>query len=284
MKISPSFILIIILILLAVPLIDSQLVGTQLIDLSEKARDFFVEATKGNIQGQQTGNQFGENLDVGVSEEDIQTQGGVLIFLQSAEKIEIISTDTVNDIFGGANAHTVEITGLDENFSVITETINLGPTVNTTTNEFIRVLNAEVIAVGTYSVTNLGTISMTAANSSTLQLEIAAIMGKSASTHFTVPAGQNLILTALAATMDTGKAVNVFLHIRNNADVTSGELGPEITIRTFRGLDTPVRGRSLGNLRFDEKTDIWFDSQITSGGAGASVEVNYDFVLYAIGT
>ena len=272
------------MILLAVPLIDSQLVGTQLIDLSEKARDFFVEATKGNIQGQQTGNQFGENLDVGVTEEDIQTQGGVLIFLQSAEKIEVISTDTVNDIFGGANAHTVEIMGLDENFSVITETINLGPTVNTTTNEFIRVLNAEIITVGTYTATNLGTISMTAANSSTLQLEIAAIMGKSASTHFTVPTGQNLILTSLSATMDTGKAVNVFFHIRDNADVTSGEFGAKRTIRTFRGLDTPVRGRTLGNLRFDEKTDLWFDAQITSGGAGAAVEVNYDFVLYAIGT
>lgn len=272
------------LILLALPFVFSQVIQTQVIDLSERARDFFVEATKGNIQGQATGNQFGENLDVGVTEEDIQTQGGVLIFLQSAEKIEIISTDTVNDIFGGANAHTVEIMGLDENFSVITETINLGSTVNTTTNEFIRVLNAEVTAVGTYTATNLGTISMIAANSSTLQLEIATIMGKSASTHFTVPAGQNLILTSLSATMDTGKAVNVFFHARNNADVTSGELSAERTIRTFRGLDTPVRGRTLGNLRFDEKTDLWFDAQITSGGAGAAVEVNYDFVLYAIGT
>jgi len=265
--------------------VTSQVIGdTQVIDLAEKARDFFIEATKGNIVGQQTGNQFGENLLVGTTLEDVQSQGGVLVFLESAETMDVISTDTVNDILGAANANSVLIKGLDENFTEKQEVINLSSIVVTTVNEYIRIQTTEVQSVGTYGAVNLGTISITSNVSATLQSEIPALESKSSSTHYTVPTGQKLILTSFSATMDTGKAVDILLHSRPNADVTSGEMSPEIIFRTFRGLATPIGRRSLGNLNFDEKTDIWFSSATTSGGQTASVEVNYDFLQYGIGS
>ena len=84
--------------------------------------------------------------------------------------------------------------------------------------------------------------------------------------------------------MDTGKAIDILLHSRADADIVAGEMSPETIFRTFRGLATPVGRRSFGNLRFDEKTDLWFSAAVTSGGAGANIEVNYDFIQYAIGT
>lgn len=264
--------------------VSAQVIDTQVIDLAEKARDFFIEATKGNIIGQETGNQFGENLAVGITQEDIQSQGGILIFLESAEQIEVVSTDTVNDILGGANANSVLIKGLDENFTEIQEVINLSSVVVTTVNEYIRLQVGEVESVGTYGATNLGTISFTAANSSTLQLEIPIDVGRSVTTHYTVPVGKRLIVSSFSATMDTGKAVDIVFHMRLKADITTGEMGPEIDIRTFRGLATPLGRRSFGNLLFEEKTDMWFTAATTSGGQTSKVEVNYDFIQYAIGT
>ncbi len=265
--------------------ITAQVIGdTQVIDLAEKARDFFIEATKGNIIGQQTGNQFGENLVVGVVFEDIQSQGGILVFLEAAETMDIVSTDTVNDISGGANAHSVLIKGLDENFTEIEEVVLLAAVANTTVNEYIRIQSSEVLNVGTYGASNAGIISVTASVSATSQSEIPLGESKSSSTHYTVPLGQKLILSAFSATMDTGKAVDLLLHSRPDADVVAGEMSPEIIFRTFRGLATLIGRRSLGNLNFDEKTDIWFSAATTSGGQSASVEVNYDFIQYAIGS
>lgn len=286
MKVSDfllSFIFIVVAGFIAAPLVFAQ-TNSPTIDLTPDETDFFIEATKGNLPGQETGNQFGENTVVGSTEEDVQSQGGTLIFLQSAEFMEIVSTDTVNDIFGGANANSVLVKGLDENFEEIQEVVNLAAAFNTTENRYMRIQVVEVNGVGTYGVTNIGIISITSANSSTLQVEIPIAQGRSSSSHYTVPAGKNVIVTSFSATMNTGKSVNIFFNQRKNAELVSGQMGPVIVERIFRGLSTPVRGRSFGNLKFDERTDIWFSAATPGGGAGAQVEVNYDFVQYVIGT
>ncbi len=139
MKVSYLLIFFFLLVIAFSSIVFSQVVQTSVIDLSERARDFFVEATKGNIVGQTTDNNFGENLAVGVAEEDIQSQGGILIFLTTAELITLSSTDAT-DTNGGAGTNSVEVFGLDENFTAISEIVNLsGLTEVNTTKEFIRV-------------------------------------------------------------------------------------------------------------------------------------------------
>ena len=256
---------------------------TQVIDLSEKARNFFIEATKGNIQGQTTGNKFGENVGLSTVEEDIQSQGGTLEFLQTAELISIVSSDTTNDISTGSNATSVRIFGLDANFTKIEEVVNLSATATNTTKEYIRVYRMIVESVGNYTHTNSGTITGTAAITGSVQIEISALEGQSETTHYTVPTGHNLIITSMAITMDTGKVVDVFFKVRNNADQTSGDtMGAVREIRTFRGLDTPIERKSIGNFVLDENTDIWITGTVSTGSA--ELEANYDFLEYAIGT
>ena len=255
---------------------------TQVIELTEKVRSFFIEATKGNIIGQETGNKFGQNLVVGTSFEDIQSQGGTLIFLQSAELITISSSDAADTLLG-INATSVKLFGLDNNFIEITEIINLSGTTNVnTTQEFIRVNKMVVDEVGNYTASNAGTITGTSALSNTVQIEIPLGEGTSKTTHFTVPAGQNLIITAFRITMDTGKTIDVSFKLRENADDTIAPMSPIKTIRDIVGVDAPVAGVSLGNLKFDEKTDIWAIAAASVGTA--AVEINYDFVQYAIGS
>ena len=265
-------------------IVPAQVVGDtfQVINLAERARNFFIEATKGNIIGQETGNNFGQNLAVGTTEEDIQSQGGTLVFLESAEFISIVSSDTTNDILTGANATSVLVEGLNENFTAISEIVNLSATTTNTTNQYIRINRMTVNEVGNYTVSNAGIITGTAATSSTVQIEIPAGEGRSKTTHFTVPAGQNLIITSFRVTMDTGKTIDISANIRENADDVISPMSPVITIRDLKGLDSPTSGISLGNFKFNEKTDIWITG-VTSVGT-SQIEVNYDFVQYAIGS
>ncbi len=257
-------------------------VQTQVLDLAEKARNYFIEATKGNIVGQSTANKFGQNLIVGTTEEDIQSQGGILVFLQAAELITISSTDAADTLLG-TNATSVLIQGLDGNFLEISEVVNLsGITEVNTTNQYIRVNRMEVNQVGTYSFDNAGTITGIAAITGSTQIEIPISSGQSKTTHYTVPAGQNLIITTFRVTMDTGKTIDIAAKIRENADDIIPPVSPVKTIRDLKGLSTPASGISLGNFKFNEKTDIWMTG-VTSVGT-SQIEINYDFVQYAIGT
>ncbi len=268
-------------LLVLTPFIYSQVVGVTVIELTERARDFFIEATKGNIIGQETGNKFGQNLVVGTTEEDIQSQGGALVFLEAASFISIVS-DNVNDDLNGNNATSVLIEGLNENFIEISEIVNLsGTTAVNTTIQYIRVNRMVVNEVGNYTTTNIGTITGTASPLGLVQIEIPAGEGQSKTTHFTVPAGQNLIITAFRVTMDTGKEIDITFKIREDADDITRPMSPVKTIRDLRGLATPFSGESKGNLKFDEKTDLWVTG-VTSTGT-SQIEINYDFVQYAIG-
>lgn len=249
------------------------------VNLANGFEDFFVELVKGNVVGQESINKFGQNDIVGTVEEDVQTQGGILTFLTSAELMSIISSDPVNDNSTGSNARSVLIEGLDENFTEISEVVNLSSSAVNTTQEYIRVFRFKVNEVGTYGVTNAGTITATAASGS-VQIEIEEDTGQSETSHFTVPAGKKAILKRMSITMDTGKVVSIKVLIRENADNVIAPFSPIKKIKHFVGLDTPLLLTESDGLLLEEKTDVWFTAQTTTGTA--AVSINYDMVLYEI--
>lgn len=282
MEFSSKIMFIVLFLLFLIPLVYSQVIQTQVIDLSEKARDFFIEATKGNIVGQETGNIFAQNDAVGTIEEDIQSQGGVLVFLQVAQTIDIASSDTVNDVFGGANANSIRIIGLDENFTEIEEILRLNAAGNTTTQEYIRINSIVVEEVGTYSVSNAGIVTATASVAGTVQLEIPAGEGVSKSSHYTVPARKKLIMTRIFISVETGKEVNILLKTRANADDVVSPFSPVLIPKVVKGISIPINAEQKAGIVVNEKTDIWA-SGVTSVGT-SEIEINLDFLQYAIGT
>ena len=218
---------------------------------------------------------------VGTIEEDIQSQGGTLIFLQSAELISIVSSDTVNDISGGANANSVRIIGLDENFIEISEIVNLAAVSVNTTNEYIRINKLVVNEVGTYSVSNAGAITGTSALSGTVQIQIPIEEGVSKSSHYTVPAGQRFIGTRIFVSVTTGKEVDVRLKIRENADDVISPFSPIIVPRVVKGISIPINAEQKSGILLNEKSDIWATASTSVGTS--EVEINLDFVQFTIG-
>ena len=77
-----------------------------------------------------------------------------------------------------------------------------------------------------------------------------------------------------------GEFIEADIDVALANDITA-PMSPIKTIRDIKAVDVPVSGVSLGNLKFDEKTDIW---AIAASSVGtAAVEVNYDFLQYGIG-
>lgn len=270
-------------VILFLAVVQSQVAQTQVIDLAEKARDFFIEANKGNIIGQETLNKFGHNPVVGATMEDIQSEGGTLVFLQSPELITFVSNN-VADTNGGAGANSLEVFGSDENFTEITEIINLsGTTPVNTTKEYLRVWRLKVNSVGVYGGTNIGGITGTAAISGTTQITIIATQGQSHTTHYTVPAGKEIIISTISFSIETGKTALVEFVVRENADDTTAPMSPTKLLKSWHGVQAPYTQNNKANYKFSEKTDIWFRSTSTAGPS-IEVDLNYDIIQYAVGT
>jgi len=263
--------------------ISSQVVQTQVIELTEKVRNFFIEATKGNIIGQITISVVGHNEAVGVSEEDVQEQGGILIFLEAAEIHSFNSTSAL-DTIAGIGARSLNIEGLDANFSTIEEDLNLsGTTPVNTTLEYIRIQDVHVTTVGGYGNSNVGAITGYAILNRSVQTFIDPDEAEAHSSHYTVPLGMEAIITFFSTSIQTGKTIEITLKSRENADDTTVPVSPITRVREFHGLEGTHDELSFANLKFSEKTDVWFTA-VGSGGGGSDMEIKYDLVQYAIGT
>ncbi len=265
-------------------IVTAQVIGdTQVIDLSEKARDFFIEATKGNVIGQETLSKFGHNLAVGTSLEDIQGEGGTLTFLTSANIITIVS-DSASDTIAGAGARSVEVLGLDSNFDEISEIVNLsGATAVNTTLSFLRVYRMKVNSVGGYGGVNVGVITGTAFVNNSVQISILVGEGQSQTTHYTVPRGKEVIVTKFSISIETGRTTKVQFVVRENADDVVTPFSPTKVVKMWHGVAAPLVQENKGDFKFTEMTDIWMRG-LTTTGATSEIEASYDIVQYAIGS
>lgn len=241
------------------------------------AKDFLAEVNFGNVPGYKLVHKFGSNSDVGTTKEDVWEQGGDIPWMIAAETLEVVSSDTTNDISTGDGARSVKITGLDDDFNEIVETIALAATPVTTTNLFRRILTLEVGGVGTYTGANQGDITITGTTSSNVHGKILADEGRSSQTQYTIPANKTGYIIRLSITVETGKTLNINLHNREGADIVVAPFTPSLHLHHWDGLDSPVEERFLANHRLEEKTDIWFDASVplTSGG----VDIDYDLLI-----
>jgi hypothetical protein len=122
--------------------------------------DYKYEVAMGKRQGRTTWNKFGFNADVDTGgQEIVGSFGGTFNIMTTADTLDVVSS-SANDTSAGTGAQSVLISGIDANFSTITEIVTLnGTTPVTTTNSFLGVNRAVVLASGSGGV-NAGTITI----------------------------------------------------------------------------------------------------------------------------
>ena len=253
---------------------DYNQAGEPIIRTSGGSYDYTINISAGAVDGVSYVEKFGRNDTMSANVETIWDGSNVYTYLTSASSVYITSSDG-NDTPAGTGARTVEVQGLDENYALATETINVDDSASSTT--FIRVFRALVKTTGSGGQA-AGVISIRSAASGggTLLAQIqkvgtggGASLGQTFMAIYTVPAGKTAYLTQW--TVGAGG---------QNADTTCMFATKPFGDGAFNSKDIIISaGQQFSKnykipLQFTEKTDIEVRGFTSSSGNDCSSTFN----------
>ena len=182
---------------------------------------FGLQVARNQIQGHEGIIVFGYNPDIDTSEESIWPNGGEVPHPTVASVLKI-SSDSTDDDAAGTGARTVFIEGLDGDYNVVSETVELdGQTAVNTTNSYLYVNQFYVVTVGSGAenagIVYAGTGTVTSGVPAVIYDLIAAGYNNRTTAHYCVPAGYTGymvkgIITTGQATGSTGVTAYLKQH------------------------------------------------------------------------
>lgn len=252
---------------------------------SVRGTDYTTEVALGRWQGATTWNKFGYNEDVDTaSAEVIASFGGAFNQkLASGETLDIVSSSANDTNSSGTGVRQVVIYGVDSNWDLVTEVVNMnGTSTVTTTNSFLGVNRMTINTSGTAD-SNVGTITATATTSGNTMAEMPAGEGTTQQCIFYVPRNYQFLATWMyinankasggAGNQEMGFKMwvysvaidakfevyrdNIDLHIQTNKQLTPAEpfvIGEKSIMwleATTTVNNTSARGRFSGKLIAD---------------------------------
>lgn len=238
-----------------------------------------MEVSRGLVQGTQFNNEFGRNLNT-VTGDAIWATSTAYVEPASAELCNVKSTSTQDDNGGGTGAGAIIITGINELYDVVTETVLLNGTTDViTVNRYWNIHRAHVSAKAP-SGTDAGaagiiTIITTAAGTPTLST-ISIGFNQSQSTVYMVPRNHTAYINMFEiscqsstnnATIDIGlfkKDFGGVFRIQNDALFREGE-----GTYQFKEFGAPLRWDAKGTI-------LW---KCVTASASFDVAVDYDVWL-----
>lgn len=241
-----------------------------------------LDLARGFVGGQSTIHKFGENPSITASSTEDINFPGVINWLTAATTVRVKAGGNAADASGGNGARSITIQGLDENFVDASEDVimNANGTLasDATTTTFIRVFRAFVLTTGTYTGTNTGDIVVENSGGGTDLVTIAAGIGQTETTAYTIPAGKTAYLSRVGAEVDAAKAVDMKMFQRQDADNISAPFTSKRLIIEFPALIGPAERAFDAYPMFPAKTDLWWTGT-TGSGAAPAAEADYDLFL-----
>ena len=230
----------------------------------------------GNVYGRTNGRKFGRNIALTTSERvvSVGSTSAIPYFPTAAQAVEVISSDA-NDITGGTGATKIFVTGLDGSWNTVTETVAMNGTgVQALANTYLRINSAYVTETGTYSGTNVGTITLRVGGAGTTFVQIAIGKGQTQTTAYAVSAGHTLLVNDVHFNVETTKTVSFeFKQITGRNDVTTPYGGALRIVQDYDGMVAPIEfDYSTHPFIFEEYTDIYFTGTAAASATIASIE------------
>ena len=182
------------------------------------AKPFGWEIAKGNASDHFPLRKFGRNSDINASQETIWEEGGLYVYLSSAQVLVVSSSDA-DDTSAGAGAQIVEVYGLDESSDSVMNTITMaGQSAVLTTSTYSRVFRMKVIRVGA-SAENEGIVyagigALTTGKPATVQASITATHNQTLMAMWTVPTGKTLFISEIIFSISTNKETEFSIWVR----------------------------------------------------------------------
>lgn len=218
-------------------------------------RDFYFQASSGEINGLTSINKFGSNTDIdtGSVPETVWSNGSEYTFASSSGFISVVSSSN-SDNSGGAGALIIKVQGLNENYQEIEESFTMDGTssVSSVSDKWLKVYRAFVVSAGSTE-SNVGTITITLG-----ALTLATIPAEVSQTQmaiFAIPVNKKGYLTSITGSIlrsGSNRSADLALYQRvNGVKRKIYEFNIETTGSTTftKNFKTP--------LVFNEKTDIY---------------------------
>lgn len=214
---------------------------------------------------------YARDDNVGATEYDVWEETGDLVYLTSAEQLDLsssLSTDNLAWIW----AHTLTIYWLDTDYNEISETISMHPTdwtiAVTTVNSYLRVYRMTVLTAWS-SEKALWTIRLKDSSTNTQSILVDG-NNNTLMSHYTIPAWKTWYLKYWDVSVWYWKSAIGKFYIRLLNEVFRVAQVIDIFETNYiRNFSVP--------LKFPEKTDIKFRASSTS--AWTAVSMNYDIIL-----
>lgn len=218
---------------------------------------------------------FGYNPLIGAAEETVWGPGGLYPWQTAASVASIVST-SANDAFGNIGAQTVKIYGLDSNYDLIDETVQLNGLIPVlTTKQFFRIYRMSIrplvdidgnVIPGQKSA--IGTI--TASQSAIVRAQIINGNNQTLMGIYTIPAGFTGFLMHGSAGVGQGKDATIKYFVRPYLGVFNlSYLTQLFESNEQRPFTIPQR--------IEEKSDL--DVRAASTAVGVAISANFDVVL-----
>lgn len=200
-----------------------------------KNEPFDLQVARGQISNHKSLFKFGNNPDINGSLETIWSHGGLYVYPTSAIQMKVSSTST-NDTSNGTGARTIVVSGLNENYDEVSETVTLnGQNAVLTANTFIRVFRSYVVLAGSGNTAEgtiyIGTGTVTDGVPATVYAEIVIGENQTLMALWTVPSGYTLYINRGLFSAASNNAAQYILGkfmirpfgsvFRNAADVTA---------------------------------------------------------------
>lgn len=249
--------------------------------------DFYFEVMRGNIANTSGEHILGFNNNGSAgTETDIWFNGGQITYPIAATLMSIVSSNA-NDTGAGSGANTVSVTGLDANWNLQSESVALTGTVAaSTTKYYIRVLEVKVTSVGAYTSatttgSNIGNITISISGGGAAQGYIAAGIGRTTKSHYTVPNGYTAYVPRVSLDVESGKPAEIRFYRRENADDVTSLYSPRLLTHRWVGAVGSFQETGVIGIEFPSKTDIWFTT--IPGTVNTAVTIDYDIILVNTG-
>ncbi len=258
--------------------------------ITRPGSEFDLDAARRQIDGKRAFFFFGFNAAVGTSYEDIWAGGGNINWLQTATKVEVLSSHAA-DTSAGLGLRSVELHGLSATGVDQDEIIALSGTTPVESElTYIRVNKLHSEECGTYGGSHQGNITCRVTGEGSLQSLMTGVestagssvqygSGEAGNGFWSVPLGKVLYITRLEVIPNFGasnKTIDIALYERENIlDVTT-PFAPRRVIWAEEGVEVGVEKEFKSHIKIKPLTDLWFRAL---GSATSKVDVFLDFYL-----
>ncbi len=158
-----------------------------------------IPIAAGEVPGYSHINKFGYNDEIPTTFELITTPSTNIVYPTTAAVVSVVSDDANDDFPSGTGARTVSIQGLDADYNLQSDTLELdGTNAVTTTNTYIRVFRAGVETAGSSGGAE-GTISFSIGGNVQCTID-PEYDNQTLHAAYTIPAGKTGYLTRLQVT------------------------------------------------------------------------------------